>query len=168
MTTRHLVDPELVAILDSFPALTLTSETLPLIRTTLKEAMTRHHASANMLDFSPISVSERFIPGPEGAPDVRILLYLPITAQTPPPALLWMHGSGYVLGSADQDDLAVKSIASTVVCAVASVDYRLAPETPHPGPVEDCYAALRWLHSHAEYSAAEKRFGIHTAEAKRG
>src|SRR6266699_2809307 len=120
MTTRHLVDPELVAILDSFPALTLTSETLPLIRTTLKEAMTRHHASANMLDFSPISVSERFIPGPEGAPDVRILLYLPITAQTPPPALLWMHGSGYVLGSADQDDLAVKRIASTVVCAVAS------------------------------------------------
>jgi hypothetical protein len=74
MTTRHLVDPELVAILDTFPALTLTSETLPLICTTLKEAAARHHASADMLDFSTISGSSRFIPGPEGAPDVRVLL----------------------------------------------------------------------------------------------
>ncbi len=150
MTTRHLVDPELVTILDTFPALTLTSETLPLLRTTLKEAMARHHASAGTLDFSAISGSSRFISGPEDAPDVRVLLYLPTTAQTPLPALLWMHGSGYVLGSAAQDNLAAKSIASTVVGAVASVDYRLAPETPHPGPVEDCYAVLRWLHSHAE------------------
>jgi len=86
MTTRHLVDPELVAILDTFPALTPTSETLPLIRTTLKEAMARHHASEDMLDCSAISRSSRFIPGPEGAPDVRVLLYLPITAQTPLPA----------------------------------------------------------------------------------
>jgi hypothetical protein len=76
MTTRHLVDPELVAILDTFPALTLTSETLPLIRTTLKEAMARHHASADMLDFSAISVSERFIPGPEGAPVQRWQRYI--------------------------------------------------------------------------------------------
>src|SRR5579859_8026288 len=53
MTTRHLVDPELVAILDTFPALTPTSETLPLIRTTLKEAMARHHASEDMLDCKP-------------------------------------------------------------------------------------------------------------------
>jgi acetyl esterase/lipase len=57
--------------------------------------------------------------------------------------LLWIHG-GYVIGSADQEDLGVKNIVSAVGCAAVSVDYRLAPDTPHPGPVEDCYAALRW------------------------
>lgn len=44
----------------------------------------------------------------------------------------------------------MKSIVSTIGCVAVSVDYRLAPETPHPGPVEDCYAALTWLYTHAE------------------
>jgi acetyl esterase/lipase len=54
-----------------------------------------------------------------------------------------------VLGKAEQADLQAKSIASEIGCAVVSVDYRLAPEVPHPGPVEDCYAALKWLHASA-------------------
>jgi acetyl esterase/lipase len=58
-----------------------------------------------------------------------------------------MHGGGYVLGSAAEDVLGVKDIVSAVGCAVVSVDYRLAPETPHPGPLEDCYAALKWLYT---------------------
>jgi acetyl esterase/lipase len=107
-------------------------------------------AQAAAPDFPAISVSERYVPGPEGAPEVRVLVYQPTTASTPLPALLWIHGGGYVLGSADQDDLGVKNIVSTVGCAAVSVDYRLAPETPHPGPVEDCYAALKWLYTHAE------------------
>src|ERR1700730_5886973 len=139
MTTRHLVDPELVATLDTFPTLTLTSETLPLIRASLKEMMAQ--APADLPAFSAISVSERFVPGPEGAPSVRVLVYLPTSAQAPLPALLWIHGGGYVIGSADQEDLGVKNIVSAVGCAAVSVDYRLAPDTPHPGPVEDCYAA---------------------------
>lgn len=148
MTTRNLVDPELVAMLDQFPALPLKAESLPHIRTFLKE-MSRQ-APTDLPDFSAISVSERFVPGPQGAPDVRVLLYLPANVTAPPPALLWIHGGGYVLGSADEDDLQVKSIVSSVGCAAVSVDYRLAPETAHPGPVEDCYAALRWLFTHAE------------------
>jgi acetyl esterase/lipase len=78
-----------------------------------------------------------------------VLVYLPTTVQAPLPALLWIHGGGYVIGSADQEDLGVKNIVSAVGCAAVSVDYRLAPDTPHPGPVEDCYAALRWLSTHA-------------------
>jgi acetyl esterase/lipase len=80
---------------------------------------------------------------------VRVLVYLPKSAPRPLSALLWIHGGGYVIGSADGDDAQVKSIVDAVGCAAVSVDYRLAPETPHPGPVEDCYAALRWLHGHA-------------------
>src|SRR5581483_8211007 len=165
MTTRHLVDPELVAMLDTFPALTLTAETLPLIRASSKEMF----AQAPAPDFPAISVSERYVPGPEGAPEVRVLVYQPTTASTPLPALLWIHGGGYVLGTADQDDLSVKSIVSAVGCAAVSVDYRLAPETPHPGPVEDCYAALKWLHTHAgELGMDPTRIAIGGASAGGG
>jgi acetyl esterase/lipase len=54
------------------------------------------------------------------------------------------------MGSPDAEDFMVKSIVSATGCAVVSVDYRLAPETPYPGSVEDCYAALKWLFTHAE------------------
>ncbi len=144
MTTRHLVDPELVAILDQIPASVLSAETLGRAR-----AMTSQ-ASANLSQSSALSVSERFIPGPEGAPDVRVLVYLPNSVQRPLPVLLWLHGGGYVMGSAGAEDLMVKSIVSAIGCAAVSVDYRLAPETPHPGPVEDCYAALKWLSTLAD------------------
>jgi triacylglycerol lipase len=65
------------------------------------------------------------------------------------PAVLHIHGGGYVVGSAEMTDLSNRRLAADVNCAVFSVDYRLAPETPHPGPVEDCYAALKWLHGNA-------------------
>ena len=142
MTTRHLVDPELAGILDQIPAPLLTTEALKQIR-----AMSAQ-APANLPQFSALSASERFIPGPAGAPDVRVLVYFPPSVQQTIPALLWIHGGGYVMGSADAEDLVVKNIVSTTGCAVVSVDYRLAPETPHPGPVEDCYAALQWLFTH--------------------
>src|SRR5260370_30898009 len=75
MTTRQLVDPELVAMLDQFPPLELTDETLGQIR-----AMTAAMSSQllpNLPQFPDIAVSERLVPGPEDAPDVRILVYLP-------------------------------------------------------------------------------------------
>jgi acetyl esterase/lipase len=147
MTTRYLVDPELVAALDLFPPLELSNEAVVQIRA-MQEEM-RAQMAAHQPAFPGIAVSERFIPGPEGAPEVRVLVYQPTTAQAPFPALLWMHGGGYVMGTADRDDLVLKGIVSAVGCAAVSIDYRLAPETPHPGPVEDCYAALRWLYAHA-------------------
>ncbi len=61
------------------------------------------------------------------------------------PALLWIHGGGYVIGTAAQDDRLCARFAQQLGATVASVDYRLAPENPYPAPLEDCYAALRWL-----------------------
>lgn len=163
MTTRHLVDPELVALLDQAPAPVLTAETLGQIRTMISQT------SANLPQFSALSVSERFIPGPEGAPDVRQLVYLPTSVQGPLPALLWIHGGGYIMGSADAEDLTVKSIVSAIGCAAVSVDYRLAPETPHPGPVEDCYEALKWLSTHAsELGIDPKRIAVGGSSAGGG
>ncbi|GAB4176255.1 MAG: alpha/beta hydrolase [Roseiflexaceae bacterium] len=147
MSTRHLVDPEIDALLDQFPPLMFTRENLPEVRAMLAGM------SAQMATMAPpfpnVEVAERMVPGPAGAPDVRVLVYHPKTVAPPFPALLWIHGGGYVIGSADADDAKARAIVEAVGCVVVSVDYRLAPETPHPGPVEDCYAALKWLHSNA-------------------
>src|SRR5579863_124219 len=147
MTTRHLVDPELVAMLDIFPTRTFTPELLTLIRTAPN--LMNIQTPVNAPDFSAISVHEQFVPGTQGAPDVRVLVYLPSERSTPLPAVLWIHGGGYIIGSPEQEDIGVKSTVAAIGCVAVSVDYRLAPETPHPGPVEDCYAALTWLYTHA-------------------
>jgi acetyl esterase/lipase len=148
MSTRHLVVPELVAGLDMFPTLNLTAETLPQARAGFNEMLEQMNATVPA--FPDIAVSERSIPGPQGSPDVRVLVYLPRNVAAPMPALLWIHGGGYVIGSADLADANVKQIVSATGCAAVAVDYRLAPETPHPGPIEDCYAALQWLYTHAQ------------------
>lgn len=92
---------------------------------------------------------ERDLPGPDGAPAVRVLMYTPPTAAQPAPAVLHIHGGGYVMGRPEMNDARNRLLARDVGCIVMSVDYRLAPETPFPGGVEDCYAALVWLHRHA-------------------
>ncbi len=163
MTTRHLVDPELVALLDQVPVSVLTAETLGRARAMISQA------STNLPQSSALSVSERFIPGPEGAPAVRVLVYLPTPVQQPLPTLLWLHGGGYIMGSAGAEDLTVKSIVSAIGCAAVSVDYRLAPETPHPGPIEDCYAALKWLSTHPdELGIDPKRIAVGGSSAGGG
>lgn len=74
-----------------------------------------------------------------------IRLYRPPGAHVAGPALLWIHGGGYVIGSAAQDDVLCRRFASTLGATVASVEYRLAPQNPYPAGLEDCYAALTWL-----------------------
>lgn len=61
------------------------------------------------------------------------------------PALLWIHGGGYVLGSAKQDDALCRRFSRELGVTVASVEYRLAPEHPYPAALDDCYSALTWL-----------------------
>ena len=159
MTTRPLVDPEIVALIDRFPRWQYSPEILPRIRADWA-AMSAQRADSPP-NFPDIDVTERRVPGPAGAPDVRVLVYLPWGTPRPLPVLLSMHAGGFVLGSADDDDLWVKRIVTDVGCAAVSVDYRLAPETPFPGAVEDCYAALTWLHAHApELGIDQRRIAI--------
>jgi acetyl esterase/lipase len=144
MTTKPLVDPELAALLDQLPNIELTEEIVKQVR-----AMNQTQKLPNSPAFPDIEVTECFVPGPQGAPNVRVLLYQPSAVERPKPALLWMHGGGYVMGSPEQETLMVKQMVSAIGCVGVSVNYRLAPETHHPGPIEDCYAALKWLHTHA-------------------
>jgi acetyl esterase/lipase len=60
-------------------------------------------------------------------------------------ALLWIHGGGYVIGTAGQDDRRCARFARELGLRVVSVDYRLAPEHPFPAPLDDCHAAWRHL-----------------------
>jgi acetyl esterase/lipase len=76
---------------------------------------------------------------------VGVRLHRPIGASQPAPALLWIHGGGYVMGNAQQDDRLCHRFSRELGITVAAVDHRLAPEHPYPAPLEDCYSALTWL-----------------------
>ncbi|MGW7241567.1 alpha/beta hydrolase fold domain-containing protein [Streptomyces sp. NPDC054804] len=66
------------------------------------------------------------------------------------PAVLFFHGGGYIFGHIDLFDGPVSRYVSASGVPMLSVEYRRAPEHPFPTPVEDAYAALRWLHEHAD------------------
>ena len=60
-------------------------------------------------------------------------------------------------------------ICDQVRAVVVSVEYRLAPEHPHPAPVEDCYAGLVWMVEHAEELGFDPgRLGVYGASAGGG
>ena len=96
-----------------------------------------------------VTSEECLAPGPAGVPDVALRIYRPANRSEMLPALLWMHGGGYVLGTIDHDDIFLKQITLAAECVTVAVAYRLAPEHPYPAPLEDCYAALSWLASQA-------------------
>lgn len=78
-----------------------------------------------------------------GATSVR--MHRPAPTDHPVPALLWIHGGGYVMGTAVQDDAVCRRFADELGIIVAAVDYRLAPEHRFPVPLHDCHDALAWL-----------------------
>jgi acetyl esterase/lipase len=78
--------------------------------------------------------------------------YQPIGERTAGAAMLYLHGGGMIASleqTAPVYDIAVRQYVSRSGVPALVVDYRVAPEHPHPTPVEDCYAALQWLHEHA-------------------
>lgn len=102
-----------------------------------------------------VTTRRHTVPGIDGAPDTTVLLTRRDDVEEsggarPEPILLWIHGGGFVMGSADQNQLWVDRLVADLGCTVVSVDYRLAPETSHPGGLEDCYAALVWTQEHAD------------------
>jgi acetyl esterase/lipase len=90
-------------------------------------------------------VEDRTVPGPAGAPDVAVRVYRPEHVDGLLPAILEIHGGGFVIGDLDFEHPNAALIAGQVGALVVSVDYRLAPEHPFPAAIEDCYAALIWL-----------------------
>jgi acetyl esterase/lipase len=78
-------------------------------------------------------------------PNVTVRVHRSNRLAEPGPALLWIHGGGTLMGTAAQEDRFCRRLVNFTDVAIAAVDHRLAPEHPYPAPLEDCYAALRWL-----------------------
>jgi acetyl esterase len=109
-----------------------------------------------------VEVEDRTVPGPEGAPDVPVRIYRPAAPSPEPrPAFLDIHGGGFVSGSIEMEHAACVAMARELGAVVVTVEYRLAPEDPFPAGLEDCYAALVWLHKNtSELGVDPERIGI--------
>lgn len=99
---------------------------------------------------SSASVERRRAPGRTDHPEAPFELIGHQSGKAPRPALIHIHGGGYILGRVTDTTAMCQSIATEFDCVVANVDYRLSPETTFPGPVEDCYAVLAYIHENAE------------------
>lgn len=159
MTTRHLVDPDFLPLIDLLPDNAFTRETLPAIRA----------ESENRFAFvgaPPIAPEIKVIEG-DGGP-LEVYWYDPAPGTSGRAALLHIHGGGMVIGSARSMQQAPSGMAAALGIPVASVEYRLAPDHPFPAPQNDCYAALKWLATHAdELGVDASRIGI-TGESAGG
>lgn len=142
----HLVDPELLLVIDPYPQVGLAITDVSEVRAELDRML----AAMPPAQDSRVERSEVWMPGRDGAPQVRALLYRPVERSGALPAVLHIHGGGYVVGAPEFADAGNLSLAADLGCLVCSVDYRLAPEHRHPTPLEDCYAALCWLHDEAD------------------
>ncbi len=163
MDIQALLDPEVREAIAALPAMGLTAENLARVR------------AARAADWEGVALSDEverrevLVPGPAGSPDVAVRVHRPRGVEGALPCVYWMHGGGMVLGSARQDDQRFDRWCSRHRCVGVAVDYRLAPETPYPGPLEDCYAGLRWVHAHAaELGVDADRIGIGGASAGGG
>ncbi|VWB23660.1 putative hydrolase [Burkholderia arboris] len=142
MDTLHLVDPEIRPLLETWPTVTLGVENL---------AQSRERVlPLPPPDLAGSTLERHMVPGPAGAPDVPVLVYLPDDHARPLPAIVHMHGGGFVRGKAKDLEAVHRSLVTQLGCALISIDYRLAPETVFPGAIEDCYAALAWVFRHAD------------------
>ncbi len=139
------IDPDLRPALDTVPPMEFTAQALPGIRLAMAGMFAKAQEAA-----APAVVESFTVPGPQGAPPVRVVSYRPVRDDMLTPAILHIHGGGFVLGSPEMADATNRRLSSEFGCRVVSVDYRLAPETAFPGAIEDCYAALRWLHDSAD------------------
>jgi acetyl esterase/lipase len=162
MSSKHLVDPELMVLAD-WPALSFDGSPIEQVRAL------RAAAAPPRPEPSPeVVIYEAHTAGRDGAPDVRMVVTAPKAAGAGRPGILHVHGGGYILGDADMTGPTDEAYALKLGAVVVSVDYRLAPETPYPGPVEDCYAGLAWLHAEAERLGVDRSRIAVTGESAGG
>ena len=144
MSTIEHVDPELRELALS-PQIPLTGETLARRRADALALL----SSVPIPDLPDIATGEIHIESAFGAKPIRVLSYRPVRSEQPLPVIVHIHGGGFVMGAPEMKDVENRLFASELKCAIYSVDHRLAPEAPHPAPVEDIYSVFVWLHANA-------------------
>jgi acetyl esterase/lipase len=138
------VDPSLWPLVEAFPPIDVTAETLAAFR----DAMVGLSVMPDASTHPDVRVETLTIPGGSPAAQaIRCLLFKPQRASAG--ALLHIHGGGFVMGIPEGDAARNVELARATGCTILSVDYRLAPEHPHPAGLEDCHVALAWLAAQA-------------------
>jgi len=138
------LDPQAQKVVDALAALNLKPfrDSSP---AEARESMRSRTAALGPFEEVP-AVADHRVPVTGGEITVRV--YKP-AGMGPHPVLVFYHGGGWVIGDLYTHDGICRSIVNAAGCAVASVDYRLAPEFKYPVPVEDSYAGLLWVVANA-------------------
>jgi acetyl esterase len=138
--------PQTQAVLDALAAMKLTPpDQLPVERARAQFMQSRAQFLAAP---QPVgAIVDQSIPGPGGPIPVRIYRPQGSTPNAPLPALVFMHGGGWVFGNLDSHDTMCRELCNLSACALVSVDYRLAPEHKFPAALDDTLTAIRYLAS---------------------
>ena len=157
MTSKHLIDPELVSGLETFPQLEINQDTYMEARTLFDAGI----QSPEEYMRPDISVERKTIQQGLGGPDIEIAIIRPKSKKSDRPGVLHIHGGGYIIGSTELAYPSNVRTAAEVDCVIVSVEYRLSPEVIAPAAVEDCYAGLKWLYDNAkELGVDRKRIAV--------
>lgn len=149
MNTKRIYDPTVEELASMFPRLDISDAVGA--RGTLNEFLEALAAQGvDRPTDDRIEEIERTIPGPDGAPEVPIRIYMPKDRTEAGPGFVNFHAGGFVLGDLEIEHPRCLVMAAEGGAVSVGVDYRLAPENPFPAGVEDCYAALQWVVGHAE------------------
>ena len=169
MSRRDLIDPESREPLDQL------LEVLPGGFNSVPDIVARRETLAQVLATIAVPPKEnvtredRAVPGPEGAPDISVRVYRPADATGTLPGVYFIHGGGMVLGNVEGESAVAEEICEQVGAVVVSVEYRLAPEHPHPAQSEDCYAGLVWMaRNAAELGFDPQRLAVYGGSAGGG
>ncbi|WP_410598632.1 alpha/beta hydrolase [Amycolatopsis sp. lyj-90] len=159
----YAFDPEIAPAVPLLPKVSL--DDIPAARELLKTVFAEMRGE---VDTTGVAVRDELVPGPEGAPEVRVRIYTPDRIAAPA-AILDVHGGGFIVGDLEIDHSNNVRFARELGVVVVAVDYRLAPEAPYPAPLEDCYAALTWVAKNAaELGVDPARIAIHGISAGGG
>ncbi len=161
------LDPEIEKVIRMVASQPVSLDNIPAARAASRQMMAAMKKRAPAI--AGVIATDRVISGPPGAPNVTVRVYQPEGQSGTLPALLWIHGGGFILGDIEQEDMIGKQFALAGDCLTVSVEYRLAPEHPFPAPLEDCYAALKWLAAQSrELKVDPSRIAIGGASAGGG
>ncbi len=152
-----LIDPQLRELAAQTPSVEFTNDGLPAIRAAIGAMLTA--GDPPLMD--GVVLRERLIV--QGSlPPLRLLHYYPEGAPSSPlPAILHVHGGGFVLGLPEMNHATNVALTRNLQCHIISVDYRLAPEWPYPAALDDCQNALEWLFREAEAFGIDRaRIGV--------
>ncbi|MCT9083782.1 alpha/beta hydrolase [Streptomyces fulvoviolaceus] len=165
-------DPELAAALDLIKEVVSPGLTLDEIDMVRQGPGIQMLADLDLTLGGFFEVEDRSVPGPEGAPDISLLIARPAApapADTARPVVYHVHGGGLVIGNNRVGVDGPLAWAKELDAVVVSVEYRLAPEHRYPAAIEDVYAGLVWTAEHAaELGADPERIVLAGASAGGG